>query len=354
MVYPLNFKKLYFFIPLLLIACSQQESSKTIVGKAGTSESTVSSDERKEIKTAPIDPKIHKYCQKIQKSFKRYSWGNSRCIEHKWKFVRDSVLGDPLVWKVYGVEKNVKQKESTIILCGVHGDEITPVKFCFDVIDHLDDIAAGKHVGPDPNKSYSFEDRLVIVAPLVNPDSFFKARPTRTNANGVDVNRNLPTKDFAKNALKRWTRHYGSDKRRYPGKHAMSEPETVFQVNLIKRYRPDKIISVHAPLTMLDYDGPTSRIQGGGGLGTRANQLLIQMSEEARGYRIKNYPFFTGSLGNYAGNERGIPTYTLELPTANPRDHKKHWNRFRNAINSAVFQDMEAGEKNVDMAYKKN
>ena len=35
----------------------------------------------------------------------------------------------------------------------------------------------------------------------------------------------------------------------------MSEQETYFQVNLIKRYMPSKIISVHAPLTIIDYDG---------------------------------------------------------------------------------------------------
>ena len=43
----------------------------------------------------------------------------------------------------------------------------------------------------------------------------------------------------------------------------------------------------------------------------KASQLLVQMSRKASGYRIKNYPFFPGSLGNWAGNERGIPTYTL-------------------------------------------
>ena len=40
------------------------------------------------------------------------------------------------------------------------------------------------------------------------------------------------------------------------------------------------------------------------------------MSKKASGYKITDYPFFTGSLGNYAGNERQIPTYTLELPNS--------------------------------------
>ena len=280
------------------------------------------------------------YCQTIQKHFKKYRWGGSRCHRQNWLSVRKSVKGHPLIWKTYGTEKNVKNKDSTLILCGVHGDEITPIKFCFDIIKHLDNI-----VSKQPN---AFKNSIVAVAPIVNPDSFFKSRPSRTNANGIDINRNFPTKDFYKNALKRWRRRYNSQKRRYPGKKAMSEPETIFQVNLIKRYQPDKIISVHAPLSMLDYDGPSNRIQGGN-IGTRANQLLIQMSAEAKGYRIKNYPFFTGSLGNYAGNENNIPTYTLELPTSNAKDHRQHWNRFGNAIHSAIFHEIDP---EIDMAYK--
>ena len=128
----------------------------------------------------------------------------------------------------------------------------------------------------------------------------------------------------------------------------MSEPETVFQVNLIRRYRPDKIISVHAPMTILDYDGPSDHVHGGE-VGTRANQLLIQMSEKAKGYRIKDYPFFAGSLGNYAGNERNIPTYTLELPSSDAGRHRQYWKLFRGAIESAIFHDID---KQLDMAYK--
>src|SRR5690606_11277168 len=101
-----------------------------------------------------------------------------------------------------------------------------------------------------------FKEKLVVIVPLVNPDSYFKERPTRTNERGVDVNRNFPTRDWNEEALAQWRRRYSGDKRRYPGPEAISEPETLFQVNLIKRYRPSKIVTVNAPLTLLDYDGP--------------------------------------------------------------------------------------------------
>lgn len=281
---------------------------------------------------------LKSYCKKLQGTFDKYKWGQSRCSDFSWKFVRTSVKGEPLLWKTYG-RKGSEKTETTLIMCGVHGDEITPIKFCFDVIEYLENVTKGKVFDNHTNKKANLDGKLVIVAPLVNPDSYFKSKPTRTNANGVDVNRNFPTKDFLKHAHKSWVTRYRRDKRRNPGKRAMSEPETLFQVNLIYRYGPDKIISVHAPLTMLDYDGPASAHEGGF-VGSRANQLLIRMSEQAKGYRIKNYPFFPGSLGNYAGNERNIPTFTLELPTSDASKASSYWKLFKDSIHSAVMHEI--------------
>jgi protein MpaA len=261
------------------------------------------------IQTEPIKltKKLSKYCKKIDRYFKKYKWGKSECEKTKWEHVRNSYLGTPLIWTVYGSEKEHEKvpKNTTLIMCGVHGDEITPVKFCFDIIKDL------------KQPHHKFEDNLVIVAPIVTPDSFFKRRPTRTNARGIDVNRNFPTKDWYKSALKQWRKRYRAQKRRYPGKRPKSEQETIFQVNLIKRYNPNKVISVHSPLTILDYDGPSFRDRNKNDTpAIFANQLLIKMSEKAKGYKVSNYPYFPGSLGNWAGNERNIPTYTLELPSS--------------------------------------
>lgn len=291
------------------------------------------------------------YCDRTQKTFNKYDWGESYCESQPWKFVRTSVNGDPLLWRTFGA-RGEGSTEVTLIMCGVHGDEITPIKFCYDTINYLEKVSQGKVIDPHTKKKANLEDKLVIVAPLVNPDSYFKTRPTRTNANGVDVNRNFPTHDFLKSAIKSWETRYNKDKRRFPGDKPMSEPETVFQVNLIYRYKPNKIISVHAPLTMLDYDGPASAHEGGF-VGSRANQLLIRMSEQAKGYRIKNYPFFPGSLGNYAGNERNIPTYTLELPTSDPAKAASYWSLFKSSIHSAVMHEIK-GEGFVALDQEEN
>lgn len=356
---------LFSLLILFLVSCSQLEKSRDYIyskipwmkKEEAKSVETSANEEKVEvvqgeakvptvvpvIPTPPIVPlhtqEVSTYCAKIDKSFERWGWPESECLKYEWNHVRNSVKGDPLIWYALGNEEEHKNehKDTTMVLCGIHGDEITPVKFCFDIIEHA--------------KKYAeeFKDKMIVIAPIVNPDSFFKSKPTRTNQRMVDINRNFPTKDWDKDAIRMWKSRYGSDKRRYPGQRPLSEPEVVFQVNLIKRYNPDKIISVHAPLTLLDYDGPTKDIN----FKAReevAKSLLIQMSQKASGYKIKNYPYFPGSLGNWAGNERSIPTYTLELPSSDPSKSAEYWELFREAIHSAFHHDFQAPRQ---VAFKK-
>ena len=279
---------------------------------------------------------VANYCKKIEKKFRRYRWGTADCRDFAWLHVRNSVWGDPLIWTVFGDEEEHKKKRKnmTMVLCGVHGDEITPIKFCFDILGHLKD------------NFHLYQGTLLAVAPIVNPDSFFRKRPSRVNGRGVDINRNFPTKDWRRMAQKIWRHRYRSDKRRNPGKKPLSEPEVLFQMNLIRRYGPSRIISVHAPLTLLDYDGPANKTDN------VKNRLLIQMSKHAKGYKVKNYPFFPGSLGNWAGNERNIPTYTLELPSSDYSQHKKYWRTFKEALHVAFLHDLSSAAEDLKAVMK--
>ena len=285
-----------------------------------------------------MTPVIRSYCEKLDVSFKKFGWEKSQCADFKWNHYRNSILGDPLMWTVFGDVSDeelpsFKDKDVTIVMCGVHGDEITPIKFCFDLMYYL------RAAYADPERAKEFHNKVVLVSPLVNPDSYFKKRPTRMNARGVDPNRNFPTKDWHTMARQLWLNKFKKDKRRNPGMKPNSEPEVVFQVNLIKRYNPDKIVSVHSPLTLLDYDGPSTTITDGMD-GVKAHELLIQMSRDASGYNIKDYPFFPGSLGNWAGQERNIPTYTLELPSSDPRKNGEYWTLFESAMHKVIVHNL--------------
>jgi protein MpaA len=70
----------------------------------------------------------------------------------------------------------------------------------------------------------------------VNPDG--TAANRRTNAHGVDLNRNFPY---------RW-REVGRGTRLWSGPRAASEPETRSLQRLVRRIRPDLIVTFHQPL----------------------------------------------------------------------------------------------------------
>lgn len=333
-------KRKYFKLPIsfLLLFLTPSCSQIKVIPKEEKKEIV-----KKEIITPKETPKVYRtktkentsvvkaYCDKIQATFDKYSWGDSKCDTYSWNHVRSSKEGNPIIWFVYGSEKAHKKENqnATVILCGVHGDEITPIKFCFDIMEDIKENPA------------LVKDSLVVIAPIVTPDSFFTKKPSRTNASGVDVNRNFPTKDWKRDALSIWKNRYRKDPRRFPGNYAMSEQETLFQVNLIKRYSPNKVISVHAPLTILDYDGPgKNRVEG-----KKARELLIQMSEKAQKYKVSDFPFFPGSLGNWAGNERDIPTYTLELPNSDWTKTNRYFKQFQPAIRHAIESDIRVTEE---------
>lgn len=272
----------------------------------------------------PLTPQVKTFCDQLKGKFDEYKWGDPKCDDFQWNHVRNSNLGTPLIWTTFGEENSDAAQNTTLVMCGVHGDEITPVKFCWDLMREL-------------KSNHSFKDKLVIIAPLVAPDSFLIKKPSRTNGRGVDVNRNFPTSDWRQEAHKRWKQVHKHDKRKFPGSKPASEQETIFQMNLIIRYKPNKVISVHAPLTMLDYDGPSFKVEKG----KSAKYLLEQMSEKSSGYKISNYPVFPGSLGNWAGKEKHIPTYTLELPNTNAQETDKFWSLFKDALLYAVDNKMK-------------
>jgi len=152
---------------------------------------------------------------------------------------------------------------------------------------------------------------LIVIAPLVNPDGFLSRPQKRTNSGGVDVNRNFPTKDWKRS---RKDRHYS-------GPHANSESETKFQIALMNRFKPSHIISIHSPLGCNDYDGPSSDL----------DSLVIWLKKVSRenGLPFRRYQVFPGSLGNYAGMERGIHTLTLELPSSEALKGPEYFDQFK-------------------------
>lgn len=148
----------------------------------------------------------------------------------------------------------------------------------------------------------------VLFIPCLNPDG--KVAGTRANASGIDLNRNFPTKNRTGMESK-GSQFYGGEE-----EEGGSEIETRFVMEIIDEYKPDRILTIHTPYKVVNYDGP-------------AREIAENMSK-LNGYPVQvdiGYPT-PGSFGTYAGKERGIPVITLELPEdCNPEtawlDNKK-------------------------------
>lgn len=195
-----------------------------------------------------------------------------------------TVDGRPILLREYPALSPRRPQARILLIGGIHGDEYSAFSIIFRWMHTLKN-----------NHSGLFEWRIV---PGVNLDGLNADPATRTNAHGIDLNRNFPTPDWQKNKQEYWVKFTGSDPRRYPGETPLSEPETQWLYHEIQTFKPDAIVSVHAPFGVLDFDGPNTPPH-------HLGYLYLN--------RLGTYP---GSLGNYAGVHAGVPVITMELPHA--------------------------------------
>ena len=155
--------------------------------------------------------------------------------------------------------------------------------------------------GDEPQGKYLIEkyietnDSNLLFIPCLNPDGL--QNNTRTNANGVDLNRNFPTENWGED-----TSGAGNNPSDYYGGSApASEIETQFLIDTIKKYSPRLILTLHAPYKVVNYDGPAEDVAN------EISKIINYPVEASIGYPTP------GSFGTYCGIERNIPTITLEL-----------------------------------------
>ncbi len=209
----------------------------------------------------------------------------SDCLDNGLKFAGGvSVNGLPILVKEYLPTPGKKPLGRVLLIGGIHGDEYSSVSIVFKWMKKLDKYHSGL-----------FDWRVV---PLLNPDGLLRKRSQRMNAHGVDLNRNFPTPDWKKRSHYYWVNRTKRNPRRYPGPAPLSEPESQWLTRYIETFKPDVIVSVHAPYGILDFDGPRRPPK-------KLGQLYLNV--------LGTYP---GSLGNYAGVHKSIPVVTIELPYA--------------------------------------
>ena len=185
-----------------------------------------------------------------------------------------------------------------LLLGGIHGDELASVTLAFDWIARSYAAQTLAPRSPRTPAQPTMADVAWRFVPLLNPDGLLHAPAMRVNAHGVDLNRNFPTADWARDAQPYWIKRTRRDPRRFPGTQPLSEPESRWLLRQIDQFHPDLIVSVHAPYGLLDFDGPPP-----------APRRLGSLQLDPVGV----YP---GSLDNYGGLVKQVPVMTLELKNA--------------------------------------
>lgn len=190
----------------------------------------------------------------------------------------------------------------TLFFGAFHGDEPESAQILYKLLALLK---------TDP---HLLQGRAVAVVPCLNPDGLHLN--TRKNGWQVDLNRNFPTQTWTRSPR---AEHYHGGY--YPG----SEPETRLVCHLLERVHPAKIVSLHTPYKVINYDGPASALRLAQAMAAH-NRFAV---EADIGYGTP------GSFGTYAGIERGIPVITLELAEGEPVEAQ--WRQHREALLAAVL-----------------
>jgi murein peptide amidase A len=171
-------------------------------------------------------------------------------------------------------------KADAFVFAAIHGDEPLSAQVLHAWLQHL--AKTGWLAQPTCN---------VLLLPVANPDGLHLN--TRKNAAGVDLNRNFPTRNWEPSSTE--DAYHG-------GNFPASEPETLVLCALLEQFQPKRILSLHTPYKVVNYDGPAQA------MAQRFAHLCHYPVVESIGYATP------GSFGTYAGIERNIATLTLELP----------------------------------------
>ena len=188
-------------------------------------------------------------------------------------------IGSSLQGRTIVLESFGSGSRRILVVGGVHGNEYggpIAAQFAKYLRAHPSVLASGTQID---------------VVAYANPDGWALKR--RTNARGVDVNRNFPSRNWRRG------RRTGSS----PVRRAGSEPETRALIALLAEQRYVRVVSLHSRIGVVDYDG-----KGGYTLARR-----IARASRYRVTRLSAHATYRGSMGSYVPERFHIPIVTWEF-----------------------------------------
>lgn len=178
-----------------------------------------------------------------------------------------------------------------LIVATIHGNEDAGTPLVYKLIDVL------------KQRPQLLASKTILIVPVANPDGM--ALGIRSNAMGIDLNRNFPAPNRVNNHSN--------------GETGLTEPESKILHDLIVSRKPQRILTLHQPLICIDYDGDGEAI---------ARQMGMYCS-----LPVKKLGARPGSLGSFSGIELGTPIITMELKKSDSQlSAEELWSQYGPAV----------------------
>lgn len=208
---------------------------------------------------------------------------SSRTICHTTSIYGYSVQGRALVAYSFGSSGPL-----TMYVGAIHGNESSSSGLMKAWVDDLE-------ANPD-----LYGGKQIVVVPTINPDGV--AAGSRTNARGVNLNRNFPTDGWVKDINDTDGYHEGGG-----GLEPLSEPEAKALANLTTSLRPRLLLSFHAIGSLVTGD------PGGYSASYAAKYASMVGYRDATGQSGTFDYDVTGAYEDWTYSKQGIPSMVIEL-----------------------------------------
>lgn len=209
---------------------------------------------------------------------------NARTICHVAVSYGASLRGRALTAYIFG-----SSGPATMYVGGIHGNEPSSTGLMRAWVNELE-ANPGRLAG-----------KRIIVIPAINPDGL--AAGSRTNARGVNLNRNFPTDN--------WTKSIKDTDGTHPsggGEAPLSEPEAKALAAITSTYRPRLLLSFHAIGGLVIGD------PGGYSAPYAARYASMVGYRDGTNSGTTNFDYnVTGAYEDWTYRNQGIPSMVIEL-----------------------------------------
>ena len=147
--------------------------------------------------------------------------------------------------------------------------------------------------------------RSIVVIPAVNPDG--NAVGSRTNANGVDINRNFPANDWKSTV----TMPGSPQQTNAGGPTPLSEPESRAVAAFIQQNNPRLVMSFHSKAAVVEANEAGDSVNIAANYASRSRYRAVPKSQSTPIFQYDT----TGAMEDWMRDRLGKPAIVVELST---------------------------------------